>query len=125
MGGAVAATSDGTRLAVGGPAAAAIVDGRGVRRLPAPGAPSFAGDGVGLYVAGPRDLAVASQLSRRVLGTIALGGTALAVQGGLARTIGTDGPDVVGGTRLPDRLDGGGGRRHALRRARERRPARR
>jgi Ca2+-binding RTX toxin-like protein len=120
--GPVAASPDGTTLAVGparGAATAALVDvaGRHVRRFRSgrgPGAPGWSPDAVRVYLAdgGGATLSLVSPFEHRRLGSVALPGTtplAVAVQPGLARVAGSDAPDAITGTRLRDLIAGLGG----------------
>jgi Ca2+-binding RTX toxin-like protein len=120
--GAVAASPEGTTLAVGaarGAATAALVDvsARHVRRFRSgrgPGAPGWSPDAVRVYLAdaGGATLSLVSPFAHRRLGSVALPGTtplAVAVQPGLARVQGSDAPDAITGTRLRDLLAGLGG----------------
>jgi Ca2+-binding RTX toxin-like protein len=117
--GAVAASPEGTTLAVGaarGAATAALVDvaGRHVRRFRSgrgPGAPGWSPDAVRVYLAdgGGATLSLVSPFRHRRLGSVALPGTtplAVAVQPGLARVQGSDVPDAITGTRLRDLIAG-------------------
>jgi Ca2+-binding RTX toxin-like protein len=120
--GAVAASPEGTTLAVGaarGADTAALVDvaARHVRRFRSgrgPGAPGWSPDAVRVYLAdaGGATLSLVSPFRHRRLGSVALPGTtplAVAVQPGLARVQGSDAPDAITGTRLRDLLAGLGG----------------
>jgi Ca2+-binding RTX toxin-like protein len=120
--GAVAASPEGTTLAIGaaaGAQTAALVDvgGRRVRRFRSgrgPGAPGWSPDAVRVYLAdgGGATLSLVSPFAHRRLGSVALPGTtplAVAVQPGLARVQGSAAPDAITGTRLRDLIAGLGG----------------
>jgi Ca2+-binding RTX toxin-like protein len=122
VGGAVAASPDGLTLAVGaapGGDAAALVDvaGHHVHRFRSgrgPGSPAWSPDGVRVYYAdgGGATLSLASPFTHRRLGAVALPATTplgVTVQPGLAGVQGTDGADVITGTRLRDLIAGLGG----------------
>ncbi len=119
---ALAASPDGGLLAVGaarGGRSAALVDtrarrARGLRSGTGPSAPGWSSDGVRVYLAdaGGAGLSLVSPFTRTRIGTLALPGStpvAVAIQGGRARTLGTDGADAIGGSRLPDLIEGLGG----------------
>jgi Ca2+-binding RTX toxin-like protein len=119
VGGAVAASPDGSVLAVGaaaGGAHAALVGvaARDVRRFRSgrgPGAPGWSPDGARVYLAeaGAAGLSLVSPFSHQRIGSIRLPGTvpaAVVVQPGLALVQGTAGADAITGTRLPDLIEG-------------------
>jgi Ca2+-binding RTX toxin-like protein len=119
VGGAVAASPDGSVLAVGaapGGARAALVDvaKREVLRFRSgqgPGAPGWSPDGARVYLAegGSAGLSLVSPFSHQRIGSIRLPGTvpaAVVVQPGLALVQGTAGADAITGTRLPDLIEG-------------------
>lgn len=122
VGPALAASPDGARIAVGaGPGGhtAALLDVasktlHGLRSGAGPSTPAWSSDGVRVYLAdaGAAGLSLVSPFTRARIGTLALPGArpvAVAVQGGRARTIGGDGADAIGGSRLPDLLESLGG----------------
>ena len=79
-----------------------------------PGEPAFNPSGTRAYVADSRDgtVSVLSASTGRRLGTLRLPGTrpvGIAIQPGLAQTLGSEGPDIIKGTRGPDLLQGFGG----------------
>ncbi|MDX6687371.1 MAG: Cytochrome heme domain, partial [Baekduia sp.] len=122
-GGGVAASPDGTQLAIGAAphgAKAAIVDlatldVHAFKSAAGPGIPAWSPDGSRVYLAdrGARTLSLASPYAHHRLGTVALpaglAALGVAVQPGLALVLGTDAPDVLLGTRGPDLLEGLGG----------------
>lgn len=124
VGAGLAISDDGRRALVGalaGRRVTAVVDlrrGRLITRLrtgTGPGAPAFSPDTFRAYVAdaGSRTVSVVATSSWRRLTTQPIGGrarpNALQVQPGLAVKRGTEGNDVLIGSRLDDQLEGLGG----------------
>jgi Ca2+-binding RTX toxin-like protein len=120
VGGGIAASPDGTLLAVGAAAGGtkgAIVDVasqavHAFRAARGPGVPAWSPDGSRVYVAdrGAHTLSLVSPFAHRRLGTVALPAglraVDVAIQPGLALVQGTDAADVLLGTRGPDLLEG-------------------
>jgi Ca2+-binding RTX toxin-like protein/DNA-binding beta-propeller fold protein YncE len=122
MGATLSPSPDHLRLvagATGGQPVAGLIDlaTRRVSRIhvgAGPGAAAWSSDATRIYVAdrGGATLSLVSPYSRRRLGTVAFPGEApqgVAVQGGLARSAGSDAGDTVSGSRLPDYIEGLGG----------------
>ncbi len=121
-GGGLALSPGRSKLVVGaapGGASGALIDLRRgtILRLPAgrgPGFPAWNPDASRILMAdaGAATLSLVSPFSRGRVATVALPGSVpsdLLVQPGLAPLLGTDGADVLTGTRGPDRIEGLGG----------------